>query len=82
MGKTLDRKTVTQLRDSLLEDYNDLRKGKNPAENFGTQEAVLASQINILSYVLGHSFNLFRGEIGVWPESPDKMYTKSTEKDE
>ena len=82
MGKTLDRKTVTQLRDSLLEDYNDLRKAKNPSENFGTQEAVLASQINILSYILGHSFNLFRGEIGTWPEVSDKMYTKSLEANE
>lgn len=79
MGKTLDRKTITQLRDSILEDYNDLIKSKNPNENFDVQKITLGSQINILSYVLGHSFNISEGELQTWPESSDKMYTKSLE---
>lgn len=72
-----DKKEVTQIRDSLLEDYNGLRKDKNPAENFETQEAVLAAQINVLSYILGHSFNLFTGKVQKIKneETPANMFT-------
>lgn len=77
--KKLDRREIIQIRDALLEDYNDLRKDKNPMENLEVQETILASQINILSYVLGHSFNIFRGETQSTVTAPDIMYTKSIE---
>jgi hypothetical protein len=74
--KKLDRKEIVQLRDSLLEDYEGLIKDSNPIENFDVQKIVLTSQINILSYILGHSFNLVTGKVSKQGDNvPDKMTT-------
>ncbi len=79
MSKNIDRRTLIQRRDHLLSEYKDLRKNKNPFENLEVMEAVLASNVNLLSNILGHSFNIFRGEVEPWDEAPENMYTLSKE---
>lgn len=73
-----EKKTVHQLRDSLIENYNGLRKDKNEWENFELQEAVLLGQIQILTHVLEDGyFNFEKGKIQKKEieEVEDKMFT-------
>ena len=74
----LDKKEITQLRDSLIEEFNGLRKDKNSFENFETQDAVLLGQINILTHVIKDGyFNPLKGKIikTKSDETSDNMFT-------
>ena len=74
----LDKKETTQLRDSLIEEFNGLRKDKNSFENFETQDAVLLGQINILTHILKDGyFNPTRGKVikAKTDDISEKMYT-------
>jgi hypothetical protein len=80
IDKPIDRATVIQHRDFLVTEYVDMRKAKNPNENFEVMEVVLSSNIALLSRILGDTFDPFTGRISkIFKDNPDKMYTKSVE---
>lgn len=67
---------ITEIRNSLLENLTDMRESNKEADKLSDMEIILGSQINILSYVLGESFNFKKGKIHKMKEdTPDFMFT-------